>query len=108
MATNEFICPSQNALEDSRLGWLKQTVQEGEVFLQNQTGYSDIRKGKEIIAGLFNAKLPEQLSRINVNLQKRLIRDVVATMSNLRPLWGYSTDNQQLDKQAETLNMLLV
>lgn len=108
MAINEFICPSQNALEDNRLAWLKHAVEEGETFLQNQTGWSDIKKGKEIIAGLFNAKLPEQLSRINVNLQKRLIRDVVSTMSNLRPLWGYSTDNQQLDKQAEVLNMLLI
>ena len=105
---NEFICPSQNALEDSRLAWLKHAVEEGQTFLENQTGYEDIKKGKEIIAGLFNTKLPEQLSRVNVNLQKRLIRDVVATMSNLRPLWGYSTDNKQLDKQAETLNMLLV
>lgn len=108
MPVNEFICPSQNALEDSRLGWLKHAVQEGETFLENQSGYEDIKRGKEIIAGLFNAKLPEQLSRVNVNLQKRLIRDVVSTMSNLRPLWGYSTDNQQLDAQAEQLNKLLI
>ena len=85
MAINEFICPSQNALEDSRLAWLKHAVEEGQTFLENQTGYTDIRKGKEIIAGLFNAKLPEQLSRINVNLQKRLIRDVALSRHHGEP-----------------------
>lgn len=108
MAINQYIIPSQNATEDARLGWLKECVREGDTFLRNQTGFTDIKKGKEIIAGLQLNKLPEQLSRINVNLQKRLIRDVVATMSNLRPLWGYSTDNQNLDKQGEMLNKLLV
>ena len=108
MPVNQYICPSRNATEDSRLGWLKEAVREGETYLRNQTGFSDIKKGKEIIAGVFLHKLPEQLSRINVNLQKRLIRDVVATMANLRPLWGYSTDNHNLDKQAEILNKLLV
>lgn len=108
MATNQYICPTQNATEDSRLGWLKEAVREGETFLRNQTGFADIKKGKEIIAGVFLNKVPEQLSRVNVNLQKRLIRDVVSTMSNLRPLWGYSTDNQTLDAQAEILNKLLI
>lgn len=108
MAINEYICPSRNATEDSRLAWLKEAVREGETYIRNQTGYADIKKGKEIIAGIFLNKLPEQLSRINVNIQKRLIRDVVATMANLRPLWGYSTDNQNLDKEAEVLNKLLL
>lgn len=108
MPTNLYIIPSQNATEDSRLGWLKESVREGETYLRSQTGYTDIKRGKEIIAGIHMSKIPEQLSKINVNLQKRLIRDVVATMSNLRPLWGYSTDNQNLDKEAEVLNKLLL
>jgi len=105
---NTFTCPPRTAPEDVRLAWLKEAVREGETFIRNSAAFADFKKGKEIIAGIQQNKIPEQLSRINVNLQKRLIRDVVSTMSNLRPLWGYSTDNDQLDKQAEVLNKLLI
>ncbi len=107
MAQNQYICPTQNSTEDYRLGWLKEAVREGETFIRNQTGASDFRVAKDIIAGVNTGKMPTSLSNINVNLQKRLIRDIVATMSNIRPLWGYSTDNQELEQQAEVLNKLL-
>lgn len=107
MAQNQYICPTQNATEDYRIGWLKEAVREGETFIRNQTGASDFRVAKDIIAGVNTGKMPTSLSSINVNLTKRLIRDIVATMSNIRPLWGYSTDNKSLEPQAEILNKLL-
>lgn len=108
MSQTTFVCPPRTATEENRLAWLKEALREGETYIRNSTAFADFKRGKEIIAGLQQNKIPEQLSRINVNLQKRLIRDVVATMSNLRPLWGYSTDNKDLDQQAEVLNKLLV
>lgn len=108
MAQSSYTCPSQNATEDFRLGWLKEALREGETFIRNQTGASDFRNAKDIIAGVTTGKMPTSLSNININMQKRLIRDIVGTLSNIRPLWGYSTDNQTLEKQSEVLNKLLV
>lgn len=107
MSQNQYICPTQNSTEDYRIGWLKEAVREGETFIRNQTGASDFRIAKDIIAGVNTGKMPTSLSNINVNLQKRLIREIVGTMSNIRPLWGYSTDNKSLEPQAEILNKLL-
>lgn len=107
MAQNQYICPTQSSTEDYRIGWLKEAVREGETFIRNQTGASDFRSAKDVIAGVNTGKMPTSLSNINVNLTKRLIRDIVATMSNIRPLWGYSTDNKNLEPQAEILNKLL-
>ena len=105
---SQYTIPSVLTSEDNRIGWLKEAVREGETFIRNQTAFPDFERAKNIIAGIHEAKVPQQLSKITVNLEKRLIRDVVATMSNLRPLWGYQTDNPSQDKQAEILNHLLI
>lgn len=104
----EFTMPPAEATESAKLRFLRETTTSGETFLRNQPASQDFDKGKNIIAGLNDTKIPQQLSRVNVNLTKRLIRDVVSTMSNLRPLWGYKTDNPDLDKTANILNKLLV
>lgn len=108
MIEMNFICPSTSAPEEYRLQFLKNAIAEGQSFLQNQVSYPDIQRAKDVIAGINTNKVSEQLSKINVNMEKRLIRDIVATMSNLRPLWGYSNDNPDLDHATEMLNKLLL
>ena len=105
---NSYTVPSRLLKEDVRLGWLQDAVREGETFIRNQTAYMDFPNAKNIVAGMQRGKIPQQLSKINVNLQKRIIRDVVATMSNLRPLWGYASDNEELAQESEMLNKLLI
>ena len=104
----KYTAPFYMVGEDTKLGWLREQVREGETFIRNQTAYPDFEKAKNIIAGIHEAKIPQQLSRVTVNLEKRIIRDIVATLSNLRPLWGYSTDNKNLDAYSELLNKLLL
>ena len=106
--SDQYVVPSYSSTEEARLGWLKNAIREGEVYIKNQTAHTDFQKAKDIIAGVSEDKIPQSLSKISVNLQKRLIRDIVATMSNIRPLWGYSTDNKDLDSQSEVLNKLLL
>ncbi len=108
LTQDNFTMPLAADPEDQRLAFLKNKISEGETFNNAQTGYKDIQKAKDIIAGVFSNKVSEQLSKINVNMEKRLIREIVGTMSNLRPLWGYSNDNPDLDKNTEELNKLLL
>lgn len=105
---DEYIFPSKDSGEDTRLRFLRESVIAGETFIRNQPAAQDFESAKNIIAGWNNSKIPQQLSRVNVNLTKRLVRDVVSTMSNLRPLWGYKTDNPELDETAAILNKLLI
>ena len=106
--TGEYTAPYFTSPEDTKLAWLKEAVREGETFIRNQTSYQDYERAKNIIAGVHEAKIPMQLSRVTVNLTKRLVREIVGTMSNLRPLWGFDTDNKDFDKQVNILNKLLM
>lgn len=105
--TYEYLAPPFTATEDRKLAWMKEAVREGETYIRNQTAYQDFEQAKNIIAGIDEAKIPQQLSRMKVNLTKRLVREIVGTMSNLRPLWGYDTDNSTFDVQVNILNKLL-
>ncbi len=105
---DEYTMPTAAMTEDNRLRFLREAVISGETFIRNQPAAMDFDKAKNIISGWNETKIPQQLSRVNVNLTKRLIRDVVSTMSNLRPLWGYKTDNPEQDTTAAILNKLLI
>jgi hypothetical protein len=92
---------------DRILGWIREAEQEGIAFLKGNRAYEDIDKGIDIIAGLDDDPAPESLSNVYSNRLKRQLREVVATLSNLRPLWGYSTDNEAFKDSAQVLNQLV-
>jgi hypothetical protein len=101
--------PSCHAGEKERLAWIAQSVREGETYLQSQRAYVDIDRAIDVINGTEdNEKRLDNLSRVRVNRLKRQIREVVATLANLRPLWGFKSDNPQFENQTEILNKLVL
>lgn len=105
--TYEF--PDRNAAEKEKLGCLQEYVREGETYLQGQRAYSDIDRAIDVINGNEDdEKRLDNLSRVRVNRLKRQIREVVATLSNMRPLWGYKSDNSLFEHQTEILNKLIL
>jgi hypothetical protein len=94
---------------DAILGWLREAHTEGENFIRGQRAYADLDAAYDIIAGPgSDEKLPKSLSRVYVNRLKRQIQENVAVESNLRPLWGYKTDNEDVfGSQSHILNKLM-
>lgn len=96
--------PQFEASEGRKLGWLTETVQEGQAWFKSQRGYGDMRKALDVISGRMNDIIPEYRSALNTNRLKRNVREVVGTLSDIRPLWGYHSDNEAFSKQAEMMN----
>lgn len=86
------------------LGWCSEAKQEGGNWLKGQRGYSDMRKAMDIISGKMASDVAEYRSRLNSNQLKHNVREVVGTLSDIRPLWGYHSDNPALLAQAEMMN----
>jgi hypothetical protein len=63
----------------------------------------------DVIAGIGanEARQARTLSGVRVNRAKRNVRELVATLSNIRPMWGYKNDNHDYDKQAIILNKMV-
>lgn len=115
MGISDYRCPAMwdkdghdsQAQRDLKLGWLKEAISEGNNFLKCQRAYPDIDRAHDLLFGPFEERVPQALSQINVNRLKRQIKEQVAVLSNLRPIWNYKTDNRQAEAQCVVLNKLL-
>jgi hypothetical protein len=95
-----------DAAADSIKGWLSEAKQDGETFLKQQRSWADIDKGVAIIAGDMQKSL-KNMSDIHVPMVKRAVRETVATLANMRPLWAFKTDNDDQHKTETVLNKML-
>lgn len=102
-----FIIPSRLSDEKSKLAVIDRWIGQGEAFIRSSRAYDDMEKAIEVIAGN-TAKRPAQLSQLHLNRVKRQVREIVGTLSNLRPLWGFKSDNPLYDKHVEILNKLML
>jgi hypothetical protein len=101
----EWQVPGWAVRDTQKLGWLDESVQEGQSWLRSQRGYSDISKALNTLAGRDTTDSPaDYRSRLNTNRLKRNVREVVGTLSKLRPLWGYQSDNSAYKSHAEMMN----
>jgi hypothetical protein len=106
----EWQVPIAIADEKYRLGWLDESVEEGQAWLRAQRGYPDMRKAIEILSGSEAVRRDLQTSRyrsrLNTNPLKRDVREVVGTLGKLRPMWGYHSDNKDYSAHAEMMNKI--
>jgi hypothetical protein len=88
---------------------VREAIQEGEQFLKTQRAFMDMDRALDVIAGTSTSdgRTARSLSGVRVNRAKRNVREIVASLSNLRPLWGYKNDNRDYDSHAVVLNKLL-
>jgi hypothetical protein len=102
----EWQCLPAAAPESRRLGFLNESVEEGQSWLKSQRGSGDFRRALDVISGLDTAGAPaaDYRSKVNPNRLKRNMREVIGALAKLRPMWGYHSDNTSYEKQAEMMN----
>lgn len=98
--------PRREAKEEYKLGWIKESLQNGKNFRDSSRSAMDADEAMNIISGYDEEKIPDGRSEIKYNRLKRQIRELVAVSSQLRPVEGHRTDNNDFVKQAWVLNKL--
>lgn len=97
-----------NKIPETRLlSWCAEVVQEGQAWLKMQRGYGDMRKSLDILSGRSSMELFDYRSRLKTNRLKRNVKEVIASLSDIRPLWGYHSDNEAFQRQAEMMNKVV-
>ena len=101
----DWQCPPPIADEARKLGWLDEHCQDGSNWHRSQRSSADQVKALQILSGYedFNRQL-EYRSKVSGNRLKRNIREVVGAMANIRPLWGYHSENKAFQSYANFLN----
>jgi hypothetical protein len=90
-------------------GGFNESVEQGQAWLKNQRGETDFKRALDVISGIdsvSNKQSADYRSKVNPNRLKRNIREVVGAMSNLRPMWGYHSDNKAYKSPAAMMNKI--
>lgn len=106
---DDFDIPSRDASEEDVLDYGNKCIDRGLTFLRGQPAYPDISKGRQIVHALetYEEAIPDKLSHVRVPRIKRQIKEIVATLSNLRPTWDYTAnDPAKYESQSNVLNKL--
>ena len=99
--------PLEGAPEATRLAWMNDCVRQGRKSNESQAAWPDIKKARNVVAGIETTTMPSYRSNVRANIPKRQIREVVSTVSDLRLMGGFKTDNRELYKNNEVINKLI-
>ena len=95
-------------LDDKKLGWIREAIEDGNRWVQDQCATKDIAAGIAILSGKGDNPYTTWKNAANYNLTtgdlKTDVKDVIETLSNIRPFWGYQTDNKAFLAQANLMN----
>lgn len=88
-------------------GWVEEVLQDREGLLKTTTQYADIDKAFSLIRGEPDSSISEQRSKMNTNRAKRSLREITASLSDVRQADGYDTENAAMKDEAAMLNKAL-
>ena len=77
-----------------RMGWINDIVSYGEQYNASLLSSKDIGASIDLIAGRNNINRPNQSrSSLTINRGKRALREVVASIADVRAIDGYTSEN---------------
>lgn len=106
LGTREWQCPAQATPDDRKVKWLNEQTEDGQAWLKSQRGYGDFKKAFDTFAGVdYDDKGQiSYRSSLNTFRLKRNAREMVGALSNIRPIWGFASDNKAYQKNAVMMN----
>ena len=103
----DFPLPDEK-YEKSMLNWIANARSEGERLLQAEPMYGEIEKAISYIMGdQIGGGRPSTLSNTYNNRTKHIVMQQVAALTDIHPLFGFKTQNDRFQPQAEVLNKLV-
>lgn len=100
------LLPPLSGTPEDKLRWINHTILASQNFLKNQSAYQDVLTGRDKINGPLTAPVPGTLSKVRVNRSKRQIREIVESISSLKHVLAYSTDNKDLFRENQVLDKM--
>jgi hypothetical protein len=89
--------------------WCESHLKRGMSYIRNNRGWKSADTCLSILLGDIDDEMPVGMSQLYINKNRRMLREGIATKSNIRPRWGFKTFNTDIEVQTQTktLNHLL-
>ena len=96
--------PPFEALDSVKLAFCKRCIESGIKWNEDQMSSTDIKRGVDILAGKSGSSLSGKWANITTGDLKRAVNEIVETLSDIRPFWGYQTNNDSFKEEANMMN----
>jgi len=97
-------CPVFEAEDSTKLGFLKRCIGQGISWQQDNCNSTDMQRAMDILSGKSGSKASAKWSKFTTGDLKRGILEIVETLSDIRPYWGYQTDNKSFKNYSDMLS----
>jgi hypothetical protein len=97
-------CPNFESDDKVKLAFCKRAIESGVKWNEDQMSSVDIKRGVDILAGKSGSALTGKWANITTGDLKRAVNEIVETLSNIRPFWGYQTNNDAFKDEANMMN----
>src|ERR1035438_1721911 len=82
------------------VGWVDEILSDGEGWLESQPFWSDLDKAEDLIRGKETVQADQNRSDLTSNRLKRILREIVAAISDVRYPDVWSSDNKAFSPEA--------
>jgi hypothetical protein len=98
--------PPFEASDETKLGFVKRAIAQGIAWQNENCNPASITKAIDILSGKLTgqASLGWRGPKFTTGDLKRNVLEIVETLADIRPYWGYSTDNKSFLAQANMMS----
>lgn len=97
-------CPNFEAADDIKLGFVTKAIDFGIRWNQDHIDAKSMQKAMDILAGKTGGDVSTPWAKFTTGDLKRAVTEIVETLADIRPFWGYSTDNKAFLGHADMLS----
>lgn len=96
--------PPFEAPDDIKLSFIKRAIDQGVKWNEDHVDQTSMQKAMDILAGKSGGDVSSKWSKFTTGDLKRGVTEIVETLSDIRPFWGYSTDAKAFEASANMLS----
>ena len=87
-------CPNFESADDVKHGFVKRCIDQGITWYRESNRSTSLTRAMDILAGKTGGKVSTKWANFTTGDLKRGVLEIVEALSDIRPYWGYSTENK--------------
>lgn len=97
-------CPAFEQSDTEKLGFIKRAIDQGIRWNQDHMDSKSMQKAMDILSGKTGGDVSSRWSKFTTGDLKRAVTEIVETLADIRPFWGYNTDNKAFQAHANMMS----
>ena len=97
-------CPPFEEKDENKLAFLKRCVSQGIAWVQDNCKTEDMERAMTILSGKPAPGKTDKWAEFTTGDLKRGVLEIVEVLADIRPYWGYATNNKSFLKECDMLS----